>query len=806
MDLSDTTFGHYHIEEEIGRGGMAVVYRAVDTRTNQPVALKILAAHLIHDSNNQKRFLREGKHAEKLKHDKVVRVYETGESDGQFYIAMELIDGVTLTEYLRKLDRSLSPNEAQHILQQAAAGLDYAHSQGVVHQDIKPSNLLMNQAGRVMLTDFGVAELLDTDHAAYTTADMTIDTLAYMSPEQARGSSRVDRRSDIYSLGIIAYLLITGRLPFEADSQPALLHKIVYEPPTPAQQLNPDIPPGQLYALERVMAKSPPVRYSSAGAFVEAFEEGGTWQPTQTDEQMLRIELASRPSSTQEAVAGKTRDRRRSIGLRLLVSALVILIALVFLRMRPANRMAGTPTSIPVANSQLGKPALDLYQAPDHLYMIDTPRGWTRTNQAVGNGQMLTIDAPDQQARVFIWHQMRPSDASGPISLEEFLAVADLPYAVVSRMEEASIQSVPGIAEQEHYSATWLGQRMQMILTSVQTNGYDFVVGTIVDEASAAEFAHPYSDIITSLAIDPTAIALVSTRETASATPLPTSTATRPPTSTPLVISPTAEPRVVAAAQETPTGTSTAKPVPTETPTATPVSPTATATASPTRTPTETLQPIRTATATATVTKTPTRRPTSTPVPTATPTSTPIPLPTATPPNTKRPTATPLPTITSKPPTATPIPTTAATAINTAVPRTAGPPSGAAVTSLLPMEAALSGRRVFSWQPVNLTLAANQYYELVFWPAEGTAMVDGFGPVGSIKKTSVEVNMESTANNLAQLDYNRDYVWGVLLVELEPYRRIAELGAGSHFQIPGGGSGSTASPTDPPTCPGCGGR
>ncbi|MCB9137930.1 MAG: protein kinase [Caldilineaceae bacterium] len=805
MDLSNTTLGHYHIEEQIGRGGMAVVYRAIDTHTDQPVALKILAAHLIHDPNSQKRFLREGEHAEKLKHENIVRVYETGESDGQFYIAMELIDGVTLTDYLRKQARRLSQDEVQRILQQAAAGLDYAHSQGVVHRDIKPSNLLIDQSGRVLLTDFGVAKLLDTDHTAYTIAGMTIGTPAYMSPEQARGSSRVDRRSDIYSLGVIAYLLLTGRLPFEADSQPALLHKIVYEPPVSARELKPDIPPGQLYALDRVMAKSPPVRYSSAGAFVEAFEEGRTWQPTQTDEQMLQMELATRPSSTQAAVTKQPRDRRRVIGAGLLAAALAVMGALVFLLMRPDNPTTNPSTATPAVSALLDEVALDLYEAPNRLYKINLPRGWSRTSQSVGDGQMITLDAPYQPARVFVWQRVRPSAAEGPIRLDDFLAATNLPFSAVTPMETGGVQIMPGIAEQERYTATWLGQRMQLALTSAQTEGYDFVVGSIVDEAHASEFSHQYADIVSSLVVNPVFI----TPQIAVNTPTHTSTATRPPTSTPLVAvavlntstaTATATPVPADTATNTATASSTATDAPTDTPTA---QPTATATATDTKAPTRTA--TSTPTPTSRATATPTRRPTSTPVPTAT--STPMPLPTATATNTLKPTATPLPTSTPKPPTATPLPPSAtpipAIATNTAVPQPVGPPPGAAVTGLSPMEATLSGRRVFSWQPVNLTLASNQYYELVFWPAEGTAMNDGFSPVGANKNTSIEVDLEKSADAMGQLERNRDYFWGVLLVELEPYRRVAELGVGSRFQIPSDGD---PSPRDPPPCPGCGGR
>ncbi len=231
MDLTGQTVGPYHIQTEIGRGGTAIVYRAIDTRRGQAVALKVLPPLLATDPMFLKRFIKEGQNAARLRHQNIVATYEAGEFDGYYYIAMELVNGGTLAELSSQRTELFTLDESINILSQLAAALDFAHSQELLHRDVKPSNVLMAADGRILLADFGTVKQMFGEHTMMTAPSQRIGTPSFMSPEQIAGTIPIDARSDVYSLGVIAYKLFTGRLPVTADNQAELLHKIVYESP-----------------------------------------------------------------------------------------------------------------------------------------------------------------------------------------------------------------------------------------------------------------------------------------------------------------------------------------------------------------------------------------------------------------------------------------------------------------------------------------------------------------------------------------------------------------------------------------------
>ena len=282
MDFNDQILGPYHIKWEIGRGGTAVVYRATDTRREQEVALKILPPQVAADEMFLKRFIKEGKNAASLRHENIVPIYEAGEIDGIYYIAMELVTGGTLAEMSSKRGQLFPIDESIHVLSQLAAALDFAHSQGFLHRDVKPSNVLMAEDARVLLTDFGTAKQMFVENTIMTAPSQRIGTPSFMSPEQISDDGTVDYRSDVYSLGVLAYKLFTGRLPFAGNSQAELLHKIVYELPISPDVLNPELPPNIVYNLKRVLAKDPGQRYESAGQFVAAMVAGQMWATKQS--------------------------------------------------------------------------------------------------------------------------------------------------------------------------------------------------------------------------------------------------------------------------------------------------------------------------------------------------------------------------------------------------------------------------------------------------------------------------------------------------------------------------------------------
>jgi serine/threonine protein kinase len=217
--MTGHTLSHYRILDKLGEGGMGVVYKAEDTRLDRTVALKFLAPHLLASDEHKQRFLREAKAAASLDHPNICLVHEVGESEGRFFLAMGYVDGPEVRARIRK--RPLKLDEALDIAIQAAEGLRAAHRKGIVHRDIKSSNLMLTSTGQVKIMDFGLAQL--TGGTRLTKTDTVLGTPAYMSPEQAQ-RQETDRRTDIWSLGVVLYEMVTGRLPFEGEREAAVVH------------------------------------------------------------------------------------------------------------------------------------------------------------------------------------------------------------------------------------------------------------------------------------------------------------------------------------------------------------------------------------------------------------------------------------------------------------------------------------------------------------------------------------------------------------------------------------------------------
>jgi serine/threonine-protein kinase len=259
----------YLVDAEIGRGGMAVVYRARDIRLNRRVAIKVLPPELAFNTDVRERFLREAQTSAQLAHPGIVPIYTVDEAEGLVFFVMALVDGETLGERLKREPR-LPVAVVRAILTDVSDALAYAHSRGVVHRDIKPDNIMLDRStGRPVVTDFGIARAAAGD-SRLTVTGVAIGTPAYMSPEQALGERELDGRSDIYSLGIIGYQMLAGEPPFKASNTPAMLVKHVSETPRPLGQLRPDAPPPLVNAIARALAKKPEDRWPDATAFREA--------------------------------------------------------------------------------------------------------------------------------------------------------------------------------------------------------------------------------------------------------------------------------------------------------------------------------------------------------------------------------------------------------------------------------------------------------------------------------------------------------------------------------------------------------
>lgn len=260
--------GRYEILERIGTGGMAMVFKAKCHRLNRLVAIKILKSDLAQDADFRRRFHTESQAVALLSHPNIVAVYDVSKSDDLDYIVMELIDGITLKQYMERKG-ALSWREALHFITQILRGLDHAHSRGIVHRDIKPQNMMVLRDGSVKVTDFGIACMEDANQTL--TQQQTFGSVHYISPEQAKGD-RPDARSDIYSAGVMFYEMLCGRLPFEGDSAISIALQHVSSIPLSPREINPEVPQALELICLKAMAPVLSKRYQTAQEVVDDLE------------------------------------------------------------------------------------------------------------------------------------------------------------------------------------------------------------------------------------------------------------------------------------------------------------------------------------------------------------------------------------------------------------------------------------------------------------------------------------------------------------------------------------------------------
>jgi serine/threonine protein kinase len=253
--------GRYRVTERIGRGAMGVVYSGRDEQNGRPVAIKVMMTDLEGDKETRERFTREARVTGQMLHRNVINVYEMGEEDGRLYMVMELLDGETLGEYLKRVGR-IGLEDALDLMMQVCEGLAVAHAHGIVHRDIKPGNLYVLRHGGLKILDFGVARLANS---SMTASGFIVGTPDFMSPEQARGRE-IDQRSDVFSAGAVFYYMLSGRKPFAAPDLPAVLHRVNSEPPPSLTAA--ECPPGLWAILMRALAKATTDRYADMGALL----------------------------------------------------------------------------------------------------------------------------------------------------------------------------------------------------------------------------------------------------------------------------------------------------------------------------------------------------------------------------------------------------------------------------------------------------------------------------------------------------------------------------------------------------------
>lgn len=315
----------YRIEGRIGSGGMATVYKAYQSSMGRYVALKIMSQEISRDAAAVSRFEVEAKIIGNLQHPYILPVYDFGQSKGYYYLAMRLVETGSLHDLIRKTG-SFDLPQVTSVVKQVGGALDYAHQKGVIHRDFKPGNVLIDEFGNCLLTDFGIAKLMEaTTHL--TVKGQIMGTPTYLSPEQASGERITDGRSDIYSLGVVIYQMLTGDVPFRADSSLGVLYKHIHEPPPSPRSLLPELPDSLDKVVLKALAKNPDDRFRTAGELVNAFEE------------------AVRPGLGQVRGSSDKKKKIKSIGFRKwmipAVAVLLIVIAAVFYSVKHMDRFFG---------------------------------------------------------------------------------------------------------------------------------------------------------------------------------------------------------------------------------------------------------------------------------------------------------------------------------------------------------------------------------------------------------------------------------------------------------------------------------
>ncbi len=573
-----TRLGPYLIVEEIGQGGMATVFRAVQERVGRDVAIKVIHRAIALDDTALERFTREAQLIARLEHPHILPVYDYNPTSDPPYIVMRYLPTGTLKDVLER--EQLPHAEAVFLFRQMASALDYAHRQGVVHRDIKPSNILVDAEGNVFLTDFGIARMVESTEGL-TASGVAVGTPGYMAPEQGMGIA-VDGRSDIYSLGVMLFEMLTGSAPFSAETPMAVILKHINDPVPSATSINPDLPEEVDRIIAKAMAKDPDSRYQTVTDMVRdlaaAIGEGADVTPVflrKAAQQTIAELEARRAEAALEEAPTFVEDAAFSP--------------------ETFQRQPGAPPAPPPATP-----------VPESTGEIGGRRSLTWIVGLVGVAAVIIIGA------LLAINSNNQANQSATATAEAAQSTAIAQAAIASETAHAE-----GTSQARAAATQSILETQQVLALTVSPTPSDTPTETDTPTPTPTP-SHT-----------PTDTATYTPSPTPTPTPTDTATFTFTPSDTP-TFTPTATATFTSTPTDTPTHT------PTDTPTATP---TETATITPTDTPTPTFTHTPTATPTDTPSPTPTSTPTDTPTPTATPTATFTPIPSPT----RIPSPTPLP-------------------------------------------------------------------------------------------------------------------------------------------------------------------
>jgi serine/threonine-protein kinase len=358
MAAGDLVAGRYELLELVGSGGMSGVWKAHDRLLDRTVAIKILHEQFTADEEYVERFRREARSVAQLSHPNIVTVIDRGEDEGRQFIVFEYVEGENLKQLIERSGR-LPIGDALVMALQMGRALAFAHDRGLVHRDVKPQNVLLNEDGQAKMTDFGIARSVDVQGVTIT--GTVLGTSEYIAPEQARGQ-RVDALTDVYSLGVVLYELLTGSVPFQGENFVAIALRHVNEPPPSVLERRPDAPPRVAMAVERAMAKRPDERFQSMDEFVSELEEALADMDPASEEATM---IARRPVTPRPSRRAERRQRRRRrggilwpIAAVLAVLAVAALAALGALALRDGD---GSPSG---ANTSIRLSGVNAYDPP----------------------------------------------------------------------------------------------------------------------------------------------------------------------------------------------------------------------------------------------------------------------------------------------------------------------------------------------------------------------------------------------------------------------------------------------------------
>ncbi|MEM4724179.1 MAG: protein kinase [Candidatus Hadarchaeum sp.] len=431
-DLVGRILGKYELRERIGRGGMAEVYKAYHASLDRYVALKILHPFLSEDPEFKERFEREARNVAQLRHPNIVQVYDfdVDPNSDLYYMVMEYIDGPTLRARLMQLSfqgEQVPIPEAIRITRDLASALAYAHSRDMIHRDIKPGNIMLDSDGRVVLTDFGIARIVSGPNM--TASGSMVGTPAYMSPEQGLGQSG-DHRSDIYSLGVVLYQLVTGTIPFDADTPIAIVLKHVNDPLPPPSGINPNVPEGLERILYKALAKSPDDRYQNIEEMIKHLNDLDTAAaaippPGEIGVSVPNLEVVSTPVPVSTPTASSVRRSGCLIGFVLMLIALASMLAGFYLAFTGilSNTIAFVPDVAPILTNT---PEPSDLPPPSPT---PSPTPFTPTPDVQSTNIALTVEALASQVAA-------PTFTPIGLDLTATVMACDYDYEIVSQSPE----------------------------------------------------------------------------------------------------------------------------------------------------------------------------------------------------------------------------------------------------------------------------------------------------------------------------------------------------------------------------------